>query len=242
MVYGEIRRFTWSRMYYDRLSPCRIRRNTTIYMVPYVLRPFISVSYTEKYGDIRRKKRSFTVSVHGGHIRSQYTEAIYGLSTRRPYTVSVLLRFSPYIIVLLRIRARRYTIVIRDHVIRQNTVVYGGIRIVHGRLRAYTDSVIIDLGSHFCERPVLTMRSHDWSSTNISSRHQNRSTIYSTKANRISSIVWISFSAIHSTTNSVALHILSASCFTGRLVSPLFLLNDHTASHTMKHFSHSKQK
>jgi hypothetical protein len=40
----------------------------------------------------------------------------------------------------------------------------------------------------------------------------------------------------------VALHILSASCFTARLVSPLFLLNDHTASHTMKHFSHSKQK
>jgi hypothetical protein len=91
-----------------------------------VLRPFISVSYTEKCGDIRRKKND--------RLLSQYTEAIYGL------------RFAPYMIVLLRIRARRYTIVIRDHVIRQNTVVYGGIRTVYGRLRAYTDSVIVDLG------------------------------------------------------------------------------------------------
>ncbi len=74
-----------------------------------VLRPFISVSYTEKYEHIRRKKND--------RLRSQYTEAIYGL------------RFSPYMIVLLRIRVRRSTIVIRDHVIRQNTVVYGGIRI-----------------------------------------------------------------------------------------------------------------
>jgi hypothetical protein len=74
-------------------------------------------SYTEKYGDIRRKKRSFTISVHGGHIR-----------------------------------ARRYTIVIRDHVIRQNTVVYGEIRTVYGRLRAYTNSVIIDLGT-FVKKP-----------------------------------------------------------------------------------------
>jgi hypothetical protein len=69
-----------------------------------------------------------------GRLRSQYTEAIYGL------------RFSPYMIVLLRIWARRYTIVIRDHVIRQNTVVYGEIRTVYGRLTVYTDSVILDLG------------------------------------------------------------------------------------------------
>jgi hypothetical protein len=37
-----------------------------------VLRPYISVSYTEKYGDIRRKKRSFTDSVHEGRIRSPF--------------------------------------------------------------------------------------------------------------------------------------------------------------------------
>ncbi len=69
-------------------------------------------------------------------LLSQYTEAIYGL------------RFAPYMIVLLCIRARRYTIVIRDHVIRPNTVVYGEIRTVYGRLRAYTDSVIVDLGGN----------------------------------------------------------------------------------------------
>jgi hypothetical protein len=50
-------------------------------------------------------------------LRSQYTEAIYGL------------RFSPYMIVLLRIRARKYTTVLRNHAIRQNTVVYERIRI-----------------------------------------------------------------------------------------------------------------
>jgi hypothetical protein len=106
----------------------RIRRNTTIYMVPYYDR--LSSSR------IRRNTEEKPI--------------VYCLSTRRPYTVSVLLRFSPHMIVLLRIRARRYTIVIRDHVIRQNTVVYGGIRTVYGRLRAYTDSVIVDLGMTRC--------------------------------------------------------------------------------------------
>ncbi len=38
-----------------------------------VLRSYISVSYTETYGDIRRKKRSFTVLVHGG--RTQVKES-----------------------------------------------------------------------------------------------------------------------------------------------------------------------
>jgi hypothetical protein len=45
-----------------------------------------------------------------------------------------------------RIRARGYTTVIRDHVIRQNTVVYEEMQAVYGRLRAYKDSVIVDLG------------------------------------------------------------------------------------------------
>jgi hypothetical protein len=48
--------------------------------------------------------------------------------------------------VLLRIRSRRYTIVIRSHVTRQNTVVNREIRSVHGRLRAYMESVFVDLG------------------------------------------------------------------------------------------------
>ncbi len=82
--------------YYNRLSPCRIRRNTVI--------------YGEK----------------NDRLLSQYTEAIYDL------------RFAPYMIVLLCIRARRYTIVIRDHVIRPNTVVYGEIRRNTDRVRSFT--------------------------------------------------------------------------------------------------------
>jgi hypothetical protein len=38
-----------------------------------VLRSYISVSYTEIYGDIRRKKRSFTVLVHGDRIQSPFS-------------------------------------------------------------------------------------------------------------------------------------------------------------------------
>ena len=41
------------------------------------------MSYTEKYGDIRRKKRSFTVSVHGGYIRSPFFSEYDRLA---PYT------------------------------------------------------------------------------------------------------------------------------------------------------------
>jgi hypothetical protein len=62
----------------------RIRRNTTIYMIPY-----------------------------------------YDPRLRSLYTITVSHRISPYTIVFLRIRSRRNTIVILDHVIRQNTVVYG---------------------------------------------------------------------------------------------------------------------
>jgi hypothetical protein len=42
---------------------------------------------------------------------------------------------------------RRYTIVIRDHVIQQYRTVYGEIRHVHSHLQGYTDSVIVDLGT-----------------------------------------------------------------------------------------------
>jgi hypothetical protein len=42
-----------------------------------------------------------------------------------PYTILVSQRISPYTIVFLRVRSRRNTIVILDHVISQHTVVYG---------------------------------------------------------------------------------------------------------------------
>ncbi len=50
-----------------------------------VLRSYISVSYTETCGDIRRRKRSFTVSLHGGPIQSPF----YSVYDRiAPYTVT----------------------------------------------------------------------------------------------------------------------------------------------------------
>jgi hypothetical protein len=45
-----------------------------------VLRSYISVSYTEAYVDIRRKKRSFTVLVHGGGIQSPFS-SVYDRNT-----------------------------------------------------------------------------------------------------------------------------------------------------------------
>ncbi len=73
-----------------------------------VLRSYISVSYTEKYGDKRRRKRSFMILVYGVRIRF------------------------PFHSVFLRIRSRRKMIVILDYVIRQNTVVYDRKRNVYG--------------------------------------------------------------------------------------------------------------
>ena len=60
--------------------------------------------------------------------------------------MSVLLRISPSTIAFLRIQSRRYTIVIRAQVLRQNTVVYDRNRIVCGRKRPDTNSVNLDLG------------------------------------------------------------------------------------------------
>jgi hypothetical protein len=57
-----------------------------------------------------------------------------------------LSRFSPYTIVSLRVRLRRHTIVIRSHVLRQNTVVYDRIFSVYGRIPPFTESVTFDLG------------------------------------------------------------------------------------------------
>jgi hypothetical protein len=41
---------------------------------------------------------------------------------------------------------RQKTVVIRSHVLRQNTVVYGRIVNVYGRLRPYTELITVDLG------------------------------------------------------------------------------------------------
>jgi len=58
-----------------------------------VLRSYISVSYTETYGDIRRKKQSFTVWVHGGRIQSPfssvYNRTVNFYGCKRPYTECV---------------------------------------------------------------------------------------------------------------------------------------------------------
>src|SRR5262249_27004463 len=66
---------------------------------------------------------------------------------RRPYTISVNDRISSYTIVFSPYTTRRNTIVILSHVNRQNTIVYGKIRNVYGRLRVYTDFVFLDLGN-----------------------------------------------------------------------------------------------
>ena len=46
-----------------------------------VLRSYISVSYTEIYGDIRTKIRSFTVSVNGDRIRSPFCSVFFRIRT-----------------------------------------------------------------------------------------------------------------------------------------------------------------
>ena len=88
----------------------RIWRTTTKYMAPYYDQ-YISVSFTEKHGDIRRKKT-----------------VVYSRSIRSSYTISVLLRISAYTIVFLRIRYGDILSVIRAHVKRQNTILYGRLR------------------------------------------------------------------------------------------------------------------
>ncbi len=109
-------------------------------------------SFTTVYGEIRRFTcdRITIVYLHVvyGEIR-RYTDkktVVYCLRKRRPYTISVLSRFSPYTIVSLRVRLRRHTIVIRSHVLRQNTVVYDRIFSVYGRIPPFTESVTFDLG------------------------------------------------------------------------------------------------
>ena len=77
-----------------------------------------------------------------------YTERktiVYDPSIRNSHVVSVSDRIFPSTIVFLRIRSRRYTIVMRAQVILQNTVVYDCKRIVDIHLRLYTQTVILDL-------------------------------------------------------------------------------------------------
>jgi hypothetical protein len=52
------------------------------------------VSYTETYGDIRRRKRSFTVLVHGDRIQSPFSSVYDRIA---PYTVTEIYdRRQPY--------------------------------------------------------------------------------------------------------------------------------------------------
>ena len=83
-----------------------------------------------------------------GEIQS-YTERktiVYDPSIQHSHVVSVSDRIFLSTIFFLRIRSRRYTIVIRAQVILQNTVVYDCERIVDAHLRLYTETVILDLG------------------------------------------------------------------------------------------------
>ena len=82
-----------------------------------------------------------------GEIQS-YTERktiVYDPSIRDSHVVSVSDRIFPSTIIFLRIRSRRYTIVMRAQVILQNTVVYDCERIVDAHLRLYTETVILNL-------------------------------------------------------------------------------------------------
>ncbi len=48
-------------------------------------RSYISVSYTETYSDMRRKKRSFTVLIHGGRLQSPFSSVYDRIA---PYAVT----------------------------------------------------------------------------------------------------------------------------------------------------------
>ncbi len=80
------------------------------------------MSCTETYGDIRRKKRSFTVLVHGGRIQSPFS--------------SVYDRIAPYTV----------TEIYDRNTITCITAKYGRIVNVYGRLRPYMELVTVDLG------------------------------------------------------------------------------------------------
>ncbi len=98
VVNDRIRRNTTIYMvpYYDRLSPCRIRRNTVI--------------YGEK----------------NDRLRSQYTEAIYGL------------RFAPFFSVYDRIAPYTGTEIYDRNTGPCNTTKYGRIRRNTDRVRSFT--------------------------------------------------------------------------------------------------------
>jgi hypothetical protein len=87
-----------------------------------VLRSYISVSYTETYGGIRRKKTLFTVLVHEGRIQSPFS-SVYD-----------------------RIAAYTVTEIYDRNTITCITAKYGRIVNVYGRLRSYTELVTVDLG------------------------------------------------------------------------------------------------
>ena len=71
---------------------------------------------------------------------------VYCHCIRLLYMVSVSPRVSLYMVVNDRIQLRRYTIVIRSHVIGRNPVVNDRIFPVYGRIWSFTESVTFDLG------------------------------------------------------------------------------------------------
>jgi hypothetical protein len=101
--------------------------------------------HTRKYDDLH-------VIVLRSYISVSYTDEnaiVYGFSKRRLYTISVLLRFSPYTDQYDRKRLRRYTIVILSQVLLQNIVVNDRIFSVYDCIRPFTEFVTFDLGIWF---------------------------------------------------------------------------------------------
>jgi hypothetical protein len=84
----------------------------------------------------RTKRSSITNNFWRNAIGYDHIHSVYA-----PYTIVYIvytLRIrSPYFAVFLRIRSRSYTIVIRSHVFRRNTVVYGAYMTC---IRSYTPS------------------------------------------------------------------------------------------------------
>jgi hypothetical protein len=85
-----------------------------------VLRSYITVSYTEKYGDLRRKKRSFTAFVHRSRIRSPFC--------------SVYNRIAPYTV----------TEICDRNTVPYNTEKYGSCTVVYERIRTPYSSIWVE--------------------------------------------------------------------------------------------------
>ena len=112
---------------------------------PHGLCSLLKCPSNEKINDsLGQTTRSKTIVYH--RITCVRITIVYNYCVRSPHTVSVLHHISPSTTVLLRIRTRRHTIVIRAQVIRRKTIVYDRKRTVDSRSRPSTEFVILDLG------------------------------------------------------------------------------------------------